>query len=124
MKRKYKNLKENSNYSLENGKHIIIYDFDYKNNELKIGIYSLGDIDEIRFSKQDGDLFITKSEYYNDQKILNFLGQKLSILYDKFMEFKDFEIENSYGVKTVNSMFYANVCSLEVSIFNSEKYKF
>lgn len=124
MKRRYESLKDNYNYSLENGKHIIIYDFDYKNNELKIGINSLNEIYEIRFSKQDGDLFITKSEYYNNQKVLNSLGQKLSILYDEFMEFKDFEVENSYGVKTVNSIFYANVCSLEVSIFNSEEYKF
>jgi hypothetical protein len=35
------------------------------------------------------------------------------------MKFKEFKNENSYGVKTVNSIFYSNVDSLEVSFFYS-----
>ena len=117
MKKKYENLKDNYEYSLEDGKHIVIYDFDYNNDELGIGIPFLGEIYDIYLKKQDGDLFITKSEYYDSQMVLNTLGNKLSRLYDEFMKFKDFKNEKSYGIKTVNSIFYSNVCSLEVSFF-------
>jgi len=101
---------------------IIIYRFDYDSNELQIGVSFLGDYYKMCFTKQDGDLFITKSEYYDSQKVLLNLGNDLSILYDKFMEFKEFKKQYSYGVKTINSMFYANVSSSKVSFLNSSGY--
>ena len=51
---------------------IIIYDFDYDYNELKIGIKSYDKVyKSIIFKKKNGDLYISKSEYSWDKRILN-----------------------------------------------------
>lgn len=121
VQKQYKLLKDNYQFNLEHKispSSIIIYDFNYDTNELKIGISFLGEFYEIHFFKENDDVYITKSEYYDNQKVLTVLGNDLSELYDEFMKFKDFKKQHSYGIKTVNSIFNTNVSSYGVTINN------
>lgn len=119
MKEEYKRIKDDYQYYLDSEmypSHIIIYDFDYKTNELHIGVSFLDTFCNISFSKQNDDLFITKSDYYDNQKVLYTIGNDLCKLYDEFIKFKDYKIQHSYEIKTLNSLFSADVSEYGVSI--------
>lgn len=97
---------------------INIYNFDYENNELRIGFKYIGDdYDEISFSKYNGDLFLTKSESYRGKEVFTILCGSLSKLYDEFMEYKDFIKQSNYCFKSVNSKFLIGVSRYGVSMF-------
>lgn len=116
---KYERLKCDSEYYLQSKYHdIALCDFDYKTNELIIEIRFLDKIYKISFSKENDDLFITKSYYFDDKEIFRNIGNDLSRIYDKFMAFKDFKTKNNYGINTINSNFNANICCFGVSFFN------
>ena len=118
MNRKHKKLFEDCEYYLKSeNNNIILYDFDYEKNELSIGIKFLNDYDVICFSKQNDDLFITKSNYYDSNEILMNLGKYLSKMYDEFMKFKSFKTETSYGINTINSKFSADISGYGVSFY-------
>lgn len=116
---KYERFKRDSEYYLQGKSNdITLYDFDYKTNELTIGIRFLDKIYRMSFSKQDDDLFITKSNYFDGNEIFNNLGSDLSRIYDEFIEFKNFKTENSYGINTINTDFNVNVSCFDISFFN------
>lgn len=101
-----------------NSTSLIIYDFDYDKNELRIGFNYVGDdYDKIIFSKKNGDLYISKSESCWGKDVFAVLGAKLSKLYDELMSFSVRKKEKSYGLRAVNSNFLVDISSYGVDIF-------
>lgn len=98
---------------------LILYDFDYKNKQLKVGFKYIGDdFDEITFEKKDDDLYIAKSENVLwDKDILALVGSELSKAYDMFMELADFKCESNHKVKPINSNFLVGISSYGVNIY-------
>lgn len=97
--------------------NIIIYDFDYNEEELNIGFKYLNDYDKIVFAKNGEDLYVKKDESYRGKDILVLLGDDLSKLYDKFMQYKDVKQQKSYKINAVNSNFLVDVSGYGASIF-------
>lgn len=96
---------------------IIIYDFDYENNEIKIGFKYINDYQKITFSKKENDLYITKSESCWDKEIIVLLGTLLSELYDKQIQFKEIKNQHSYFINPINSNFLINIDIYGLSIY-------
>ncbi len=69
---------------------IYVSDFNYYNNELCIGLYIKDNLYRIKFSKNNGDFFLINSERREEKNILAVLGNRLSELYDEFMNYEDF----------------------------------
>lgn len=103
------------------GGNIIIHDFDYKNEILNASFRKLGfgDYKNISFSKENGDLYVVKSEICYSQEILKVLGPTLSELYDKFLEYSDYKDykKSTLDIKPVNSRFSVKISNAGLSIF-------
>lgn len=125
----YDNIKEQYNNKLDNiaknkfnkDSSVVVHDFDYKNKILHISFkkYYSGDYIDIYFSKQNGDLYISKAESYYASEFFNLLSSILSNLYDellKYNDYKDFS-KSKYATKTVNSNFLVNISNYGVEIF-------
>ncbi|MBQ3020902.1 MAG: hypothetical protein IJD92_01600 [Bacilli bacterium] len=100
---------------------IVIYDFDYKKRLLKVGFkrWDFGDYEDISFAKENGDLYIAKSECCYDKEVFAALSSDLSNLYDEFMNFNDYrnEYNAKYDTKSVNSNFCVDISHFGASIF-------
>lgn len=99
---------------------IVVYDFDYDKNEMRIGIRNndlYGDYDEIVFAKKGEDLYVKRAETNKWKAILFTLGDDLSELYDKLIQYKNFKKQNKYYLKSVNSNFLVNVSFHGVNMF-------
>lgn len=112
-------LEKSINNKYFDSSRIIIYDFDYENNYLKIGFKytSYNDYEMITFAKRNNDLYILKDESYCGNDILVAFGDYLSMIYDRFMCYKDFKKEHRYNIKSVNSNFLVDIDCYGVSIF-------
>lgn len=97
-----------------------LYDFDYDKNELVIG-YGYN-YPKIKFTKYDGDLYITSSESYKDNEAIVILGKELSSLYDECMKYKNYIIEKEYFFNSVNSNFKVSVSHDGASVSSSNRY--
>lgn len=93
--------------------------FDYVKNTLKIDFYLFNKFESVYFSKEDNDLYISKSETYHDKEILFLLGDELSYLYDELLKYEDYLIQFHYYFRPVNSNFLANISNYGVSIQTS-----
>lgn len=104
--------------------HILIYDFDYDNKELKIkfnrGIDNI--YEEICFRKKDGILYIINSYPSNfySKEIFKLLEYSLSNLYDEFITLSYYRDKknNKYDIKSINSIFKVNINNLGVEVFD------
>ena len=96
---------------------IIVYGFNYDTNELNIGFKYFNNYNEIRFTKKDGDLFITQSETYRGNDVLEILGENLSKLYDVFEHYRNFENQYHFDFKSINSNFFVDVSQHGVNIY-------
>lgn len=96
---------------------LIVYGFNYDTNQLRIGFKRWDDYDEIRFSKENEDFFVSESESYYSNEILALLGNTLSNLYDKLLAYKEFKLERSNKVKPVNSNILVDISSYGVSVY-------
>lgn len=96
---------------------IVVYDFDYDKDELRIGFKYWENYDKIIFAKKDEDLYVKESESSRGKDILVALGDSLSKLYDKFIQYRDIKQQNSYRIKPVNSNFLVDVSYYGVDIF-------
>lgn len=99
---------------------VVIYSFDYDNNELRIGFnYCAGvdDYDDIVFEKKDGDLYISKSESCWDKEVFAAIGVELSQLYDELIKYSAYKKEYCYGINPINSSFVVNISSYGVDIY-------
>lgn len=98
---------------------IVVYGFNYYDKgEFSIGfaVNYLEDYDKIVFAKNDGDLYVKKSESSRGNDILFLLGDGLSQLYDKLIKYRDFEEQHNYSFKSVNSNFLIDVDYTAVGI--------
>jgi len=120
---------ENMEYMLENkyGRgYIKISDFSYKKNELEIKV-TIGYLDtshKIVFSKKDGDLYIVSSKTIHGQDILILLGNELSKIYDKLLEYKEYKTTGFLNPISINSNFKIDLNIYHTSIFNEYKREF
>ena len=106
---------------------IIIHNFDYQNNELEIAYKDwLDKYKHITFKKENGDLYITRSEGLFSQEIFNSIGNYLSDLYDELMKFKDYKnFEKAiHDIKPVNSNFLVYIGNFGVDIHSISNYLF
>lgn len=100
-----------------NDSRIVIYSFDYENNELRIGFnYINENFDKINFSKKNGDLYISKSESFYDKEVFAILDSELSKLYDELLKYSAFMSEYNFRFKAVNSNFLVDISRWGVSI--------
>lgn len=127
----YSNTKESYESRLEyliNNKYddvsIMVDGFDYDTNELIIYFRYFIKYDKIKFTKKDGDLFITQSETYRGNDVLAVLGDTLSELYDAFEQYRNFKKQYNYHFKSINSKFLIDVSSHGVSIYSRNKNSF
>lgn len=99
-----------------------IYDFDYKNKNLKIGIKTFVsyNYEDIIITKKDGELVIVSSEFDDSEMILEIAGNLLSKFYDRMIEFTEINEQFSYDVQSVNSNFIVGISKHGVQITNKE----
>lgn len=95
---------------------LIMYDFDYINNELRMGFKSDNKYEKIIFSKENKKIFIKESYTTNDYNILDLIGNYLSDFYDICLKYRDFYTQGVYGIKPVNSKFSVSLSSSMVKI--------
>lgn len=102
---------------------IIIFDFDYKKKQLKIGFsYSYrSDYKKIVFTKQNDDLCVVESESPYSQQLLTLIGKGLSELYDEIIKFSDFKNQFSFNKKALNSNFLVDISQHGVDIYVNSK---
>ncbi len=118
----YKKIISRYNIKIENAlrahndkSNIIVYGFDFINDELRIGYGK--NYEKICFSKKDGDLFVTKSEYYYANEVLAMAASELSELYDELIKFKNFNLQRKNDIKPVNSNFIVDINYYGVKVF-------
>ena len=96
---------------------LVIYDFDYDEKRLCIGVKIWpDDYKDITFAKSEDDLYISKSESSWDKEVFAYLSAELVNLYDELIKFLSFKKEKRYKLKTVNSNFFVSIGSFGVDI--------
>lgn len=99
---------------------ITIFSFDYDKKQLRIGYrYILNNYDIITFSKENGELCVVKSDVFPSyqQELMGLIGKELPILYDKFMQYLDFNMQVVRKINAVNSNFPVRIDRYGTSIF-------
>jgi len=88
-------------------------DFDFEQDTLDLRFYGGFDkFQSISFGKENGDLFVKKSDIHFVDKFLLELGNVISKLYDEYgLE------QSNYQVSTVNSKFLANISHYGVKVY-------
>lgn len=100
------------------GESVSIYSSDYDTENKQLIIRSNG---RIYFTKQNGELFIVKSESYDANNILAKCGDEISKRYDKFIEDISFYRDYMKNIESSNSTF--KISSSEYSIYISNSLK-
>ena len=118
MEESYKSELKNAIDMKYNHAYISIIGFNYRSDELMILFKRYVDCNEICFSKNNGDLFITKSETYHDKNVLAILGNILSNAYDDYKKYGDFKNQYKYALKSVNSNFLVDIKDNKVIIYS------
>ena len=124
---KYDNLiklyNDRLNYSIHSRNKdlwIGIHDFDFKTNELRIGLKKYDESpQEISFTKANNDLYITKSKSYWSEEVFPLICSTLSELYDEIIKFSGFENDYCYNLPTINSKFHVDISSYGVNFFDT-----
>lgn len=109
-------LKENGLESRD----ITIYSFDYEKKQLRIGYqYLLDNYDMVTFSKENGELCVVKSDVFPSyqQELVELIGKDLSILYDKYLQYLDFNMQVVGKINAVNSNLFVRISHNGTSIF-------
>jgi len=78
--------------------------YDYKNKYLIVSYYC----NDMFFTKQNNDLILVKSEYYDAKNILGKCGKEISERYDKFIEDISFYRDHMNNIQSTNSKFKIN----------------
>lgn len=97
---------------------IIIYGFNYNTAELKTSVRcDNGIYHRIKFSKRNGELYVTQSESLFAYNVLQTVNDILSECYDFFKQYSDFYQQRVYNIKSVNSIFCANIDAKKVKLY-------
>lgn len=99
---------------------ITLHKFDYQTNELVISFTSYYSIkmSNIYFKKK-GMLYVSKTETSSSiaNKVLAFLREDLSELYDEYITYKNNTNQINRSFKSLNSQFYVNIDKYGADIF-------
>lgn len=104
----------NNKYPYSN---IMIYDFDYDMDYLSIGYINCNRYYDIVLSKEDKKLFVVSTNISEDCQILDMLGNYLSYVYDKFLDYKHFIKMYNNDIRIKNSNFYININRFGIKLF-------
>lgn len=123
MKASYDSFKANSKSNLE---HIIqgkyykpkfeVYDFDYENSIMSIGINSFNKFEKIYFGKNENDIYIVKSDTYRANSILAMAKEELNKLFDEFVKYGSYTYESKRNIESVNSNFLVDINRFNVNV--------
>ena len=122
-------LEEVYNTKTNSNKSILIHDFDYKNNEMSIGVSFFSDWPNIYFKKNNDNLYVSRTETILSDKLFPVLFKELNSCYDEFMEYEDYYKQQCL-INAVNSNFLININHYGVKIldknsnFNLASYAF
>lgn len=99
---------------IDDDSSVCFHDFDFEKKIINISFsrYRSSDYDDMYFKKQNGDLYVVKSESCYTDEVFSALCSTLSEMYDeliKFADYKDYKYTKD-NIKPVNSNF-----SLEIS---------
>ena len=117
LRNDYGNIFEHLLYDDFGKTYINIDDFDYEKNYLTISISMWDGQYRIIFSKKDNDLYIVLSQICDKEKLMILIGNKVSEVYDKFMELKAYQEQYSSNIRLSNSNFKTNIYPWCVEIF-------
>ena len=122
IKKRYENYFEDIvQATFNDNSSVIIYNFDYENKFLRIGFRKLrnSNFDEICFAKQNGDLYVAKSESCWSKEVFEILSSKLSEMYDELLKYTDYKDskKSKYDTKSVNSNFCVDMSHYGAGIF-------
>ena len=110
IKKRYQNI---MGYMVKNkigdSSLVCFHDLDFEKKIIHISFkrYRSGDWDDIYFAKQNGDLYVVKSESYYTDELFSALCSTLSEMYDellKYADYQDYKYTKAYR-KPVNSNF-------------------
>ena len=126
--KEYQRLKELYNFLLKEhfisskleSIHIRVEDFNYENNDLKIDIDPKGGpfskYSSIFLKKENGIIYVKKTETDWATDVLGVLKDELSELYDKFLEFSNFRKIKKIEMNSLNCKFAIKIREYFTSI--------
>lgn len=97
--------------------------FDYNKNILHISFkkYERDSYDDIYFAKQNGDLYVVKSESCWKYEVLSALNSILSEMYDELLKYANCEgNHSSEEITAVNSNFNIRISKYSITLSDSE----
>lgn len=94
-------------------------DFDCKNKYLIVSYHC----NKMFFTKQNNDLILVKSKYYNAQDILGKCGKEISERYDKFIDDISFYRDYMNNVQSTNSKFKINSDEYTIDVKYDDSFK-
>lgn len=106
---------------LGNSSSVRYHDFDYQKNILHISFsrYRSCSYGDIYFAKQNGDLYVAKSESYWTNEVFSVLSSTLSEMYDELLKYADYNDYHQFvkdDKKSVNSNFNVKISNHGVRI--------
>lgn len=117
--KKYQNkLQDIAKYKIGDNSSLLLYSHNFKEKIIHIGFRNrfIWDnwpkkFDDIYFAKQNGDLYVVKSESSYTNEILSALGSTLSEMYDELLKYADYTDYkySKYDIKPVNSNFSISI---------------
>lgn len=100
---------------------LIIHDLDYEKKLLHISFnkYCSSDWKDMYFSKQNGDLYVVKSESLWTDEVFSALSSSLSEMYDELLKYNDYKdykyVKNDR--KPINSNFSVEISNHGICVF-------
>lgn len=115
---KYKEVAADSAY-------VYIRDFDYRKNRLNIAFspYSMSNWICYSFYKKQGDLVAEKEDKYrSEEKGVIAISDIVLAMYNEFEKFRDFAVQRSVDIPTINSRLIVNIDEYGVNLSTPTKY--
>ena len=105
-------------YNLGDDASIVVYNFDYDTNQLKVGFkrYRTSKWQDITFSKAHGDLRIVEAESIYAKEVLAACHQTLSDYYDYCMSKREYNKEYEHDVRSLDGTMRVSIGHTGVSI--------
>lgn len=109
---------------LNESSSVVYNGFDYERNILHISFkkYRWSSWDDIYFSKEDGDLYVAKSDSLYTNEVFSALSSSLSEMYDellKYASYKDYKKVKD-DIKPINSIFSIKISNHGIYLFASD----
>lgn len=114
--RKIEEYEDDLDYAVKNeiddDSSVYLSDINFRKKTIEIAFSYYKDFDNIYFTKQNGDLYVTKSESAFTNEVFSALNSILSKMYDelstKYADYQDYKYDKE-NIKPVNSNFSINI---------------